>query len=80
MDKGAREKAALSEDSLKIIVFYDPAFPGAPALSEAEAQLIGEVANAEELGERLRNAGAPASYRCTRRIFPSTHGKTSSRT
>ncbi|CAI6072343.1 beta-galactosidase [Cohnella sp. JJ-181] len=41
-------------NSLKIVVFFDPSFPGAPALTLEEVRLVGEVANAEELGERLR--------------------------
>lgn len=40
----------------KIIVFYDPAFPGAPALTEEEARRVGEVVGADALGERLRRA------------------------
>lgn len=39
---------------MKIVVFYDPAFPGAPALMLEEVRLVGELVNAEELGERLR--------------------------
>ncbi|WP_027092597.1 alpha-amylase family protein [Cohnella thermotolerans] len=39
-----------------VIVFYDPSFPGAPALTEAEVRRLGEVAGAAELGERLRTA------------------------
>ncbi|SFB54575.1 Beta-galactosidase [Cohnella sp. OV330] len=56
MDKDSVNKGSINRDSSKIIVFYDPAFPGAPALTEEEARLIGVVANAEELGERLRRA------------------------
>lgn len=59
-------------DTAKIIVFYDPAFPGAPALTAEQARIVGEVACADQLGERLAQADGGCFVSLHAPYFPSS--------